>query len=427
MINRRNNLVLSVITTILTLILPTPLVFATASSGDQKINQILDIIIDQNILVKSAREAHLASKHIEHGSGFMPDPIIKLNFFGSPIETRNGPQKSNIMVTQNIPWPSTLRSEEQRSASMTRLKKEQIEAFILDLKFEAKSVVYKYAELSEKIESRNKMILTLNNLGKVVLSRIKLGEASQAEISRINIEIIKLTQNLRLIETKMMSLRLKLTSMTGGKDIVHLLPTFVDNKWGMIINIDPSKVNLSSHPRVLLAKAKIGLAQAELDQVKAKRLPKFGISASWFQIDEPNSAMTGPGAGKDAWAVGASVSIPIWSKKYDSMEYNQIARRSAAKYELSQQELDLRTEIKSTYEELQAANDISAMFRSDILPQANQALKADRESYTQGNVPFERVIENYIRVIKFEDQLLESQVKQATLIAAIEKLVGRSL
>ena len=137
--------------------------------------------------------------------------------------------------------------------------------------------------------------------------------------------------------------------------------------------------------------------------------------------------MAGSDAGKDAWAIGASVSIPIWSSKYDSMENSQIAKRSAAQFELKQRDLDLRAGINSVYEEYQSTKDISSMFRSDILPQAGQALKSDRESYTQGNVPFERVIENYIRVIKFEDQLIESQIKQATLKAAIEKLVGRGL
>lgn len=400
---------------------------ATPSPDQQQIFNIIRLIEENNNNIQSAKKHLSSSRYEQEGSGYFPNPIVKLNVFGSPIETRNGPQRFNIMVAQAIPWPSALRAEEQLATSMARLNQEQIEILLLDLKFKAKSIIYKFAELSEKLESKNKMIVTLNNLSKVVLGRLKLGAASQAEISRINIEVARLSQTLRLIEAKMVSLQQKLKSMAGGKDITHLLPKSIDKKWGQLEHIDPSKVDISSHPLIRLAKTKISSAQAGLDQAEAKRLPQFGASVSWFQIDEPNSAMAGTDAGKDAWAIGASVSIPIWSKKYESMEYSQIAKRSAAEHELSQQELDLRTGLQSVYEDFRSTSDVSSMFRSDILPQAIQALKSDRESYTQGNVPFERVIEHYIRVIKFEDQLIESQVKQATLRAAIEKLVGRSL
>ena len=419
-------MVFALITTILIVTLPTSSAIASPNGGDG-IEQILGLIESQNNSVKAARQAQIASEHMQDGAGYLPDPTVKLNVFGSPIETRNGPQRSNIMITQPIPWPSALRVEEQLAASMARLKKEQIEILMLDLRFKAKALIYKYVELSEKLESKNKMIVTLNNLSRVVLGRLKLGAASQSEISRINIEVARLTQATRRVEAKMIEIQQKLASLTGGKDIAALLPTSLDPRWGKINKFDPSKIDLSSHPLIRLVNAKISSAEAGIEQAEVKRLPKFGASVSWFQIDEPNNAMVGSDAGKDAWSIGASVSIPIWSSKYDSIEHSQIAKRSAAQLELKQRDLDLRAGIKSVYEEYRSTKDISSMFRSDILPQAGQALKSDRESYTQGNVPFERVIENYIRVIKFEDQLIESQIKQATLKAAIEKLVGRGL
>ena len=108
------------------------------------------------------------------------------------IPFRNG----NIMFTQPIPWPSALKAEEKLAASITKLKKEQIDILNLNIKFRAKSIIFKLIELSQKIHNKKKMILTLNNLSQVVLGRLSTGTANQTEISRIHIEVTKLTQSI---------------------------------------------------------------------------------------------------------------------------------------------------------------------------------------------------------------------------------------
>ena len=412
--------------TVFSLFIMIPVSFSTPLSS-QKVEKIVNLIKEQNYSIQATRQKYIASKHMAKVTGYFPDPTFKFNIFGSPIETRNGPQKFNVMLSQSIPWPSALKAEENLAVSQSEQLHEQTEILLLDLTFKAKSLIYKYVEFSEKIQSKNKMILSLKNLSKVALSRLKLGAASHREISRINIEIASLSQNLREIEANLISIQEQLRSMTEGKEIKSLLPTTIDNSWGRLPSIDPSNIDLSFHPLLRLAKSNINLVQAGLEKVRAKRLPMLGTSVSWFKIDKPDSSMGSAGEGKDAWAIGASVTIPIWSGKYDSMEHSQISKLSAVKYELTQRELELRSSIQRAYEELRSAIDISSMFKSDILPQADQVLRSNRESYTQGNVPFESVVDSYIRVIKFENQLIESQIKQATLRALIEKLVGRSL
>ena len=400
---------------------------ASVSSEGQGIAKIIELIRSQNYQVLAAKQSHLASKHSQEGSGYFPDPIIKLNAFGSPIETRNGPQRSNLMISQAIPWPTALQAEEELALSQSKVKAEQLEILLLDLTFEVKTLIYKYLETINKLNNKKKMIVTLNNLSNIVLGRLKLGSASQAEVSRINIEVAKLTQTVRKLESKKVEILHKLAAMSGGQSIDHLIPRSLDSKWGQIKEFDPGKVDIASHPYIQLAKAKVNVSNAGIEKQKSKRLPKLGASVSWFQIDRPNGAMAGTEAGKDAWAIGASISLPLWSGKYDSLEYSSASNHVSAQMELEQRKLDLRSKIASLYEEYSTTREVSLIFRSDIIPQAVQALESDRESYTQGGAPFERVITNYIRVIKFEDQLIENQIRQAVLKAALEKLLGKSL
>lgn len=390
-------------------------------------DKIIELIKSKNIPLQTMQKLEDAYGHIETGSAYYPDPNVKISYFLSPIETRNGPQRFNLMISQSIPWPSSLNSEQLLASHSTEAKKHQKELFLLELIYNTKLLIFKNLELRKKQANKQKMAATLSKLNNVVLGRLKLGRASQAEISQINIEIAKLSQAMRLISSKQMDIKQKLRSMTGGENIEQLLPDEFNTSWQQLNGFDPSQLKLEDHPAIKLANAKVKRALAVVERQKSKRLPKLGASISWFQIDPTDSVMPNSDSGKDAFAIAASVSLPIWSGKYDAMEHGNTAKLTAVQLELKQTELELKTQIASIYEEFIAAGEVSSIYANDIIPQAVQALESDRESYTQSGVTFEKVISNYIRVIKFEDLLIESQVKQAILKAYLQKLAAMSL
>lgn len=412
---------------ILLLVIPAKISLARSLSVNQKINKIIALIKSRNGSMKAVQDLHGSAKSKEGASAYFPDPVLKVNVFGAPIETRNGPQNFNIVLNQGIKWPSVLEAEQKYAASLVMQERYGLEEFDLKLIYKAKALIYEYSQLASKLENKKKIIITLTKLNKVALNRLKLGSTSQAELTRINIEVVKANQQKKAIQSKMLAIRQKLRAMAGGLDVSHLLPTNIDSRWGSVRSLDPFKIDLSHHPLLKKGQAKVNHALARVAQVKARRLPKLGVSLSYFQIGESKAAMPSSETGKDAWAVGASITLPVWRGKYDSIESAQILEESAKSHSLKQQELDLRASISSTYEELKSVKAISSMFKNDILPQANQTFKSDQDSYAQGQTDFDKVIGNYIRVIRFENQWIDSLLKQALLKAQLERLVAAKL
>ena len=211
----------------------------------------------------------------------------------------------------------------------------------------------------------------------------------------------------------------------AGKGSLPELPAQLQPEWvGLPVDFTPAGISFNDHPMVKMNEEKMARASAAIDLQNSRRWPVLGASATWFRIDEPET-MAGEDAGKDAWAVGLSLTLPVWSGKYSSLEDSHVAERSAAQAGLQGARLGLQTKLQSLHDEYLATRDIVGMYRSDILPQANQSLAANRKSYQQGNVPFDRVIDNTMRLIRFENQLEESRTKMATLKAGIEKILGR--
>ena len=205
------------------------------------------------------------------------------------------------------------------------------------------------------------------------------------------------------------------------------LPVTLSPDWVRPVSDALHAQDFSNHPLLLASQAKIRSAEALLAKATSNKRPKISASLSWFQIDRPDSVMNGTSPGKDAWAVGAGITLPLFQEKYSSMERSMIARRSEADQRLRQARIDIRSEFDRTLEEFKSLSEISSMYQKDILPQARQALRSDKDSYSQGRASFERVIENYLRVIRFEDLFIESQSQLATLRAQLEKIAGKNL
>ena len=400
---------------------------AKTDYNHEKLKALLTKAQESNPQIKASKEAARSATYKAKGTGYIPDPMVKFNYFGSPIETRNGPQRSNVMLSQQIPWPQTLGAMERQAESMASVESEKTNLLLLDVSFQIKALVFKSVLLNKKINNKKRMLSSLENLIEVVLARLKVGGSSQAEISRINIEMAKLSQDIRSLEAKLLSTGSNIKKLIGSNDGALSLPEGLSPDWiSLPSSFKVDSISFDAHPMTQINKRKIEKASASIEFERSKRLPMMGLSATWFQIDEPEG-ITNPDGGKDAWAIGASISIPIWSSKYSALESSSISERSSAQASLANAELDLRTKLSNLYDEFQSTKDIVSIFKSDILPQASQSLKANQKSYQQGNVPFDRVIDDYLRLIKYEDRLEDNLTKLATLRAGIEKVLGRSI
>ena len=87
--------------------------------------------------------------------------------------------------------------------------------------------------------------------------------------------------------------------------------------------------------------------------------------------------------------------------------------------------LALKAQLKSVFANYLAARKVHALYKNEILPQSILSLKSDQSSYTQGDVTFEKVIGTYLRLIRFEDQFVESEARLASLESELEKILGR--
>ena len=105
--------------------------FATAAPVT--LPELLSEAFERNPDVRAAQLAWRASIDAIPEATSLPDPMIRFDYFGENVETRVGPQKSRVGVSQGFPFPGTLRQAGEVASRESRLQQLGYEIAVRDL------------------------------------------------------------------------------------------------------------------------------------------------------------------------------------------------------------------------------------------------------------------------------------------------------
>jgi outer membrane protein TolC len=143
---------------------------------------------------------------------------------------------------------------------------------------------------------------------------------------------------------------------------------------------------LARSPELAAAAQSIETGRIAITLAKKNFLPDFVVSAGSMYR---GSFDMGP-----MWQAGIGVTIPAW---IDRRQRNQLAEAVAdaegreAEREVVARELELRT--RERLAQLDAADDVAALYRDKILPLDDLALESALASYRTGKLPFVSVLD----------------------------------
>ena len=99
------------------------LVFITGSATAQNnLNKYLETAAQNNPGLKAKFNEYLASLEVIPQVGVLPDPQLAFGYFIQPVETKVGPQRAKISVTQMFPWFGTLDAKEDVAIQKSKAK-----------------------------------------------------------------------------------------------------------------------------------------------------------------------------------------------------------------------------------------------------------------------------------------------------------------
>lgn len=401
---------------------------AHAQDGGQQLDlaSVLAHVRENDPTIAAARLRWEALRERAPAARALPDPSLTLGYFFANVETRVGPMKGRLGLSQKIPFPGKLKLAEQRAISEAetaywtylRLMRERTTA--------AKRL---YAELY-RVDATRALVTQQTSLVEEridVLSRQY--ESAQAELPDL------LLANQRLAE-----MRNRLHALDGqragaGAQINRLMATAPDREIPTVADLP--EVSLPDYERLIgLAEensewlqaetSAIATAEAALAIAEKERMPDFTVGVQYTDIGD-NSFSSPPDDGQDAAMGFVSINLPIWRGKYRALEEAAQIQLEAAHTRRVATLQDLQAAITRHYARATAYADQIALYRNELLPQAEARHEATLSSYGAGRTTALHWIESQRDLLQAQTGLALLEAEYFAAIAEVEELAAAEL
>lgn len=379
---------------------------------------------DLRRLEQEAAAARAKARYVDK----LPDPTVGANIFAHPIETAAGSQRANLQVMQMIPWLERLDAQSQQACFDAIVMQQLYLAERLKTVGDVRASWYRLYVIGKQIETTRANQDLLKSLIEIANASVATGRASQGDVLLGTLEYSRLEEQILTWQQQQKSTEAELKRLTG-QDVSshHDVPQAIDVALPDWSYSGLKQVALENQPAIAAAQLRTRATRWGIEVARLKRRPDLSVNASWFGIDDNRPATGVVDVGRDAWSIGAQVSIPLWTEKYDAMEQEARWKHSASHASVNATVQRFEAVLRDLWEQAQTSHETAQLYEATILPQAKQTLEADQQAYANGTVEFDRVIGDFRNVLTLELGYHRAMGSLATALARIRQAVGKEL
>jgi outer membrane protein TolC len=176
--------------------------------------------------------------------------------------------------------------------------------------------------------------------------------------------------------------------------------------------------------RPLLQRASFAVEQAEARRSLARRelWPDLSVAVQYGQRDAGEMGIERMGS----LMLGASV--PLFARQRQlRMREEAGAMQAMAEAELADARAQVDARISELLAELDRARTLTALYRTEVLPQAGAAVQSAYSSYRVGSVDFMTLVDARMMLNEYEQELHRLRADYGRMVAELEMTIGREL
>ena len=391
----------------------------------QDLENYLQEIRTQNPAYQAASHRWQAARENIAVAGSLPDPNVSLGVFVEEVETRVGPQKQRLSLSQMIPWKGKLSLMSEQAEEMAEKARSERDTLGLKLETEFSALYAEYYYIGRSIAITSDHLRLLKDLEAVVTERYENSAAQYHDLIRIQIEIDALTDRLRAQRESGPPVAASMNVILG-QPVAATIPYPVRLPVYRIPDrLDPAEwtAKLKHNPVLRGMGHQISADRVSLDLAKKNYFPDFRIGLDWTNTGSAiNPALAD--SGKDPLMISLGVNIPIWRRKYRALD-----RAAAARVEVSLKQQDdtranLQANLKRALFQVDDAGRKIHLYRDQIIPKAEESLTVITSAFQTGDNSYLDLIAAEKSLLEFHLSLNQAEANQLKAISAIQWVLG---
>jgi outer membrane protein TolC len=420
----RKNLLLGII--VLITFWPKGLQSAESKGTKVTLDGLVEVALQQNLQIQVAKQEWEAALHKIPQVKAMPDPVLSYAHFGQSIETRLGPQRNKISVSQHIPFFGKLGLMAEVAAQNAYVVEQQYHAIKADVVLKVKHAFFSLFLIDKSVQINQDVKSVYRRLSEIALKKYETGQASQQEALKAQLEISKITERLLSLQKVRKAVVAELNSLLNRE--IETSVGIAEEFSVPELEIDLEQLmNLArrNRPELRRAQSVIQKNQESLKLVKKENYPDFRVMLDYIDIGAGTTAH--PDDGRNSWMASIGVNIPIWQKKHRAAEAEAAIRIKASEDAYNNLTNQTLSQISALYFEITTAREQIELFKYSLLPQAEQALKASEVGYLAGKADFLSLLDSERMILTIKNGYFKILAELGKSFAQLERLVGEDL
>lgn len=363
-------------------------------------------------------------------AGALQDPMLALDLRNVPTSSFdfNSTHMSGkqLTVSQRIPLPGLLRAKERAAESAAGAAREVLADRTGTIVNLVKQGYYALAFLDRAIVVTERNRALLRDLVRIAEKKYVVGRGLQQDVLKAQVSLSELQDRLIRLNTdrKLAEARLNRVLNRPMETAVNAPGDLVPTPFDLSVE-DAQRLALVNRP--LLKEIDHTVSRWAANEQAARRSGRPDLTFRLGYLQRAHVAPD-PVSGSDFLSFGVSMNLPIFNgRKRD----NQVAEAQANGRMVRAQKEDVRREILFQVQEICLGVDRhgkqAELFRTAILPQAQQSLKSAMAGYQVDKVDFLTLLNNQVSLFQFEIEHYHHLIEREKKLAELEAVIGKRL
>jgi cobalt-zinc-cadmium efflux system outer membrane protein len=382
--------------------------------------------LDRNPQLQATRDAWQASLKAIPQAKSLPDPMLSYSYFGQSIETRLGPQRNKISLSQKLPFFGKLSLKGKIAESTASVFQEHYKAVEAEIVLKVKTAYFSLYWFDKALDINKEEKEVLKRLAKIAEKKYETGDASQQDVLKAQLEISKVTDKILQLEQGRRSVVAQLNALLSRPQDIPLGDTEEISLSEFEINLEELyETARKERPEMKEARYHIERSEINLKLTKKNYFPDLQIMFDYIDIGEGTTSH--PDDGRNAWMGSIGINVPLWRQKLRAAEAEAAIRLKATRENYENVENETLSRVNELFFEVKTAQDQMKLYKYSLLPQAEQAMKASEVGYLAGKVDFLSLLDSERMILQLKIGYFKAATDFEKSLAGLERILGKEL
>jgi outer membrane protein, heavy metal efflux system len=395
---------------------------ADGNSDSLLLSEVVTEALAKNSELQVARQRWRAAQERPTQAAALDDPEFKVELFNYP-ERFNPDASSNTIfgLSQRFPYPGKRALKKNLALKDVEIVEAHLRQKEREIAAQVKVVYYELFLDYKAIEVHHQQIAILKQLFEIANARFRAGKGAQVDALKSSLELSKLFNQLPILEQHRESAKAKLNLLMNRlpqealgvpEEPSRLVakPTFEELR----------ELAVQNRPELTAFMKETARSETAIALAQKQFYPDFNVMVERFQNFGARDGFGG--------MVAVTLPFSFWTKpKYDAGVREARANLESAKAAYQALENQVAFEVKDVLVKIEATEKLVKMYKTTVLPQAQQTLDSARIAYQNARVEFLTLLdaERGLRDFQLEYYRVLTALGQHN--AELERVVGFDL